>query len=322
MSSTYQQTTQAVSNTANSVSQSVNNTVNEMTKSFNDTVNSIDIIPSSNSTQEFFESNSIIARFSFLIMAIFVFVILLKIFIRIIAYFLLNKSGTVYLVDGMIDGNEPYIFPQDPNSNSNAKTITKSNNATSGVEFTWSCWLYVNSITSNPGKHTTYKHVFSKGNNNWNTSSSNPPGVAYPNNAPGVYLSPNTNDLYVFMNTYDIVSEEIVVNAIPLNKWFNLTICCVNKSLDVYINGIVVNSHQLISVPKQNYGDVYVCNNGGFIGNLSNLIYYNKAISLKTIQQIVASGPNFKAMSGSKTNQKDYNYLSIDWYFNNPIYGL
>ena len=92
MNSAYQQTTQGVSDMANSVSQSVNDTVNEMQKSFSDTVKSIDIIPSSNSTREFFESNSVIARFSFLIMAIFIFVVLLKIFIRIIAYFLLNKD--------------------------------------------------------------------------------------------------------------------------------------------------------------------------------------------------------------------------------------
>lgn len=321
MSTTYQQTTKAASDVTNSVSQTVNDTVNGIQKSFNDTVKSIDIIPSANSTNEFLESNSVIAKFAFLIMAIFVFVILLKLSIRILAYFALNKSGTVYLIDGMIDGNEAYTFPQDPNANSNAKTLSKSYNANSGVEFSWSCWLYVNSITTNPSEHTVYKHVFSKGNNNWNSSSSNPPGVAYPNNAPGVYLSPTTNDLYVFMNTYDVVSEEIVVNAIPLNKWFNLTICCVNKSLDVYVNGIIVNSHQLISVPKQNYGDVFVCNNGGFSGNLSNLIYYNKAISLKTIQQNVASGPNFKTMNGAK-KQKYYDYLSIDWYFNNPIYGI
>ena len=321
MSTTYQQTTQAASDMSNSVSQSVNNTVNDMQKSMNDAMKSVDIIPSANSTKEFLESNSVIAKFAFLILAIFVFVILLKLGIRLIVYLMLNKSGTVYLIDGMIDGNEPYTFPQDPTANSNVKTLSKSNNANSGVEFSWSCWLYVNSITSNPSERTVYKHVFSKGNNNWNSSSSNPPGVAYPNNAPGVYLSPTTNDLYVFMNTYDVVSEEIVINAIPLNKWFNLTICCVNKSLDVYVNGIIVNSHQLISVPKQNYGDVFVCNNGGFSGNLSNLIYYNRAISLKTIQQIVASGPNFKAMNGSKT-QKYFDYLSIDWYFNNPIYGI
>ena len=326
MNNTIQQSTRSMTNTMNDtgnyISQTANNTYNTVSQSINNSVRSIDVIPSANSTREFLESNSLLAKFSFLIMAIFIFVILLKIFIRIIAFFLLNKSGTVKLIDGMIDGNEPYVFPQDPTTNSNAKTLSKSNNQDGGVEFSWSCWLYVNSITTNPAEHSIYKHVFSKGNNNWNTSSSNPPGVSYPNNSPGVYLSPTTNDLYVFMNTYDVVSEEIVVNAIPLNKWFNLTICCVNKSLDVYINGIVVNSHQLISVPKQNYGDVFVCNNGGFSGNLSNLIYYNKAISLKTIQQIVSSGPNFNLMSGSKTNQKEYNYLSMDWYFNNPIYGI
>jgi hypothetical protein len=240
--------------------------------------------------------------------------------IYIVSYFILNKSGTVYLVNGMIEGNEPLIFPQDPNRNSNAKSISKSTNAASGVEFSWSCWLYVNGITPNPSDQITYKHVFSKGNNNWNSSASNPKGVAYPNNAPGVYLSPNTNDIHIFMNTYDVVNEEIIVNSIPLNKWFNLTICCVNKSLDVYINGIVVNSHQMQSVPKQNYGDVYVCNNGGFNGNLSNLIYYNKALSLPKLQEIMSSGPNFRAVYNSKTNQLDYNYLSLDWYFNNPTY--
>jgi hypothetical protein len=275
-----------ISNSAYSVAGNISNStskaVDNIQQSFDNTMKKIDIIPSVNSTSEFLQSNSVIAKFAFLIMAIFIFIIALKLIIRIISYFILTKSGTIKLVDGLIDGNEPYTFPQDPNSNSNAKTIPKSNNATTGVEFTWSVWLYVNSITSSPND-TTYKHVFSKGNNNWNTSSSNPDGVAYPNNAPGVYLSPTTNDLYIFMNTYDIINEQVAVNGIPLNKWFNLTICCVNKSLDIYINGIIVNSHQMVSVPKQNYGDVFVCNNGGFSGNLSQLVYYNKAISIKVI---------------------------------------
>jgi len=300
---------------------SLQSSTNSMTDSLNTTMKSLDMTPTVNSTKEFLESNSAIARFSFLIMAIFIFIIVLKLCIRLISYFILNKSGKVVIVDGMIDGNEPYTFPQDPNSNSNVKTISKSNNAENGVEFTWSVWLYVDSITSS-STNTVYKHVFSKGNNNWNSSSSNPPGVAYPNNAPGVYLSPTTNDLYVFMNTYDIINEEIVINSIPLNKWFNLIICGVNKSIDVYINGIVVNSHQLVSVPKQNYGDVYVCNNGGFSGNLSELVYYNKAVSLKTIQQIVSAGPVLKYVSSSKSKSPSYNYLSMDWYYQNPLFGV
>jgi hypothetical protein len=314
-----------ISNGAYSVAGNISNTtskaVDNIQQSFDNTMKKIDIIPSVNSTSEFLQSNSIIAKFAFLIMAIFIFIVALKLIIRIISYFILTKSGTIKLVDGLIDGNEAYTFPQDPNSNSNAKTIPKSNNATTGVEFTWSVWLYVNSITSGPND-TTYKHVFSKGNNNWNTSSSNPSGVAYPNNAPGVYLSPTTNDLYIFMNTYDIINEQVVVNGIPLNKWFNLTICCVNKSLDIYINGIIVNSHQLVSVPKQNYGDVFVCNNGGFSGNLSELVYYNKAISIKTIQQNVASGPNLNYISKNRTAKNGSDYLSMEWYFQNPLFGL
>ena len=332
MNDIYQETKQKVSNVGEMVTQTTNNATNYIQQSANGLVNNVsnlsnvsnvkdvDVIPSVNSTREFFESNSIIARFSFLIMAILIFVILLKLLIRFISYFILNKSGTVYFINGLINGEDPLTFPQDPNSISNAKTITKSNNAVSGVEFSWSCWLYVNNVTSNALQQSIYKHIFSKGNNNWNSSSSNPIGVAYPNNAPGVYLSPNTNDLHIFMNTYDVISEEIIVNSIPMNKWFNITICCVNKSLDVYINGIVVNSHQLASVPKQNYGDVFVCNNGGFNGNLSNLVYYNKALSILELQNIMSSGPNFRAAKTSKTNQKDYNYLSIDWYFNNPYY--
>lgn len=295
-------------------------TVSSIENNINSSLKSLDMTPTVNSTKEFLQSNSIIARFSFLLLAIFIFVIVLKLCIRIMAYVVLNKSSHVSLISGMIDGNEPYTFPQDPNSNSNAKTLSKSNNAENGVEFTWSVWLYVDSITAS-STNTVYKHVFSKGNNNWNSSSSNPPGVAYPNNAPGVYLSPTTNDLYVFMNTYDVINEEIVVNSVPLNKWFNLIICCVNKSIDVYINGIVVNSHQLVSVPKQNYGDVYVCNNGGFSGNLSNLDYYNKAVSLKTIQQIVSAGPSLKYVSASKQKAPS-NYLSMDWYYQNPLYGV
>jgi hypothetical protein len=320
--SVYEQTKQGLSNVGDTVVDTTNNaveyvqqTANNVAKNVNSNVNS-----TVNSTRDFFESNSIIARVTFLIMAIFVFVILLKISLFLMSYFMSMRSGTVRLINGMINGNEPYIFPQDPNRNSNARTLLKSNNAETGVEFTWTCWLYVNGITSTSLENTVYKHVFSKGNRNWNSASSNPKGVAYPNNAPGVYLSPTTNELSIFMNTYNTVNEEIIVNAIPLNKWFNLTICCVNKSIDVYINGIIVNSHKLISVPKQNYGDVYVCNNGGFIGNLSNLVYYNKAISLQTLHSIVSEGPNFKPVRGSKTTQRDYNYLSIDWYFNNPSY--
>ena len=52
------------------------------------------------------------------------------------------------------------------------------------------------------------------------------------------------------------------------------------NTLDVYINGSIIKSHHLHGVPKQNYGDVYIAPNGGFAGYISNLWYYNYALSI------------------------------------------
>jgi hypothetical protein len=95
----------------------------------------------------------------------------------------------------------------------------------------------------------------------------------------------------------------------------NVIIRCQNKTLDVYINGTVARSLQLTSVPKQNYGDVYVGMNGGFDGYISNLWYYNYALGTAAIQQIVARGPNTKMIGSSGLNDKSRDYLSLRWFF-------
>jgi Na+/proline symporter len=95
--------------------------------------------------------------------------------------------------------------------------------------------------------------------------------------------------------------------------------------LDVYINGVITKSTELIGVPKQNYGDVYVAMNGGFSGYISNLWYYNYALGTTAIQNIVQRGPNTKMADASATAlaKKDTNYLSLRWYFygNNDQYN-
>ena len=42
----------------------------------------------------------------------------------------------------MINGNENITISQDPQK-SNSVTILRSNNEDSGMEFTWSVWLYI-----------------------------------------------------------------------------------------------------------------------------------------------------------------------------------
>jgi hypothetical protein len=270
-----------------------------------DTFNTFSTNTETNSS--FSESNSLVAKFSFLLLVIFMFILLLNVGISLIAW-LTKPSPSPKLINGMIDATQMITFPQDPSSNG-AATIYRSNNATDGIEFTWSVWIFINNLQYLEGQ---YKHVFYKGNNNLESN-----GLNFPNNAPGLYIAPNTNALVVMMNTFNDINEETVIPDIPLNKWVNVIIRCQNNKLDIYINGTITRSIQLLGVPKQNYGDVFVAANGGFNGYISNLWYYNYALGTSDISNIATNGPNTTLISTSSINTdlKDPNYLSLRWYF-------
>lgn len=255
--------------------------------------------------KDFLDSNSLIARFAFLLVVIIGFVLLLRISISILAYFFKPKESP-HLIDGMVDAKQMLIFQQDP-SNNGAVTIYRSVNANDGIEFTWSVWVFINNLQTNAD---IYKHVFSKGNSKLEQN-----GLIEPNNAPGLYIAPNTNTLVVKMNTFEVINEEILIPDIPLNKWVNVIIRCQNTTLDVYVNGTIARSVQLMGVPKQNYGDVYVAMNGGFDGYISNLWYYNYSLGTAAIQNIVSRGPNKKMIGSNGMGDKLTNYLSLRWFF-------
>jgi hypothetical protein len=121
------------------------------------------------------------------------------------------------------------------------------------------------------------------------------------------------------LNTNDVINEEIRIPDIPLNKWVNVIVRCVNTTLDVYINGVITKSTNLSGVPKQNYGNVYVAMNGGFNGYISNLWYFSKALNSADIQRIAFRGPTTKTNTSNTSSsglQLRYpNYLSLRWYF-------
>ena len=271
----------------------------------NDTFKSFSTSNGNYGSPSFLESNSLVAKFAFLLLIIFAFVILLRVGISTISYFL-TPSGSPHLIDGMVDGKQLIVFPQDPSSNG-AVTIYRSVNASDGIEFSWSVWIFINSLQYLEGQ---YKHIFYKGNSNLEQN-----GLNFPNNAPGLYLAPNTNALVVMMNTYNVINEEVIIPDIPINKWFNVIIRCKNTTLDVYANGTIIRSVNLIGVPKQNYGDVYVGMNGGFDGNISNLWYYDYALGTSEIQKIINGGPNTTMIGTSGMSDKLANYLSLRWYF-------
>jgi hypothetical protein len=271
--------------------------------------------------KEFLQSNSIVAKFAFLILVLLVFMMLLSLGSAILAR-VFAQSHNPILIDGMINSNQLMIIPQDP-SKPGAKPILRSNNAREGLEFTWSVWININDYGY---KQNEYKHVFHKGNNNISRggTSAGVSGINYPNNSPGLYITPmipdasngNTAGLLVKMNSFNEIDEDITITNIPLNKWVNIIIRVTKQNqLDVYISGTLVKRHLLAGVPKQNYGDVYASLNGGFSGNTADLRYFETALSTSKIQAIVNKGPNTKLVTGKSVSKSDTNkYISTRWY--------
>ena len=264
-----------------------------------------------NGSSDFLNSNSIVAKFSFVILALLLFFFLLYLGISLIGYFL-QPPLNPYIIRGSIDGNNAQTIQQDPKQQTSA-VVLRSNNRSTGIEFSWSCWLFIHS-NNETGK---YQHIFNKGNVNYGEND----GIATVNNAPGLYIKPSTNSectLYVTMDTLDTSSKmpSIDITGIPMKKWFNIIIRLKNTALDVYVNGTVAARLLLPSVPKQNYNDVNVAQNNGFQGKLSNLRYYSYALSVFEINQIVAYGPNTSpsAIASVVTNTDPY-YLSSSWFY-------
>ena len=266
--------------------------------------------PYTNATQDFFNSNSIVAQIAFLLLVLFVFMILLRLGISLIGYFM-GANSSPKLIDGMVDAKQLIVITQDPDINGSV-TISRSVNATEGIEFTWSVWLYIDDLTYNSGK---YRCVFYKGNDYTKNPDAEVQGMNFPNNAPGLYIAPNTNSLIVLMNTFNVINEEIHIDNIPINNWVNVIIRCQNDTLDVYINGTIIKSHQLHGVPRQNYGDVYVSPNGGFSGYVSNLWYYNYALGTTEIAKLSSKGPNTTMKASGNINLNKTDYLSLRWFF-------
>ena len=268
-------------------------------------------------TREFLESNSIVAKFAFLLLVLLAFVVLLRLGASLLTW-IFSTSTNPILIDGMIDAKQMMRIPQDPSVNGSIP-ILRSTDQTDGLTFTWSVWLYIDDLQY---RDNEYKHVFHKGNDDINVTKA-PIGMNQPNNAPGLYIAPKTNDLIVVMNTFDSINQEVVIPDIPLNKWVNVIIRIDEQhQLDVYINGRLARRHILNGVPKQNYGDVFVSMNGGFSGYTSSLRYFAEAIGTSQIQSIVDAGPNMTMSSNSMKNSLP-NYLSLRWFFSdaNDMYN-
>ena len=79
-----------------------------------------------------------------------------------------------------------------------------------------------------------------------------------------------TNSLVAVTNTFrgntasvaegglDGLEKTTIIKHIPIRKWIHVAIRVENKNFDVYVNGVLSNRRVLDSLPRQNYGNIYL----------------------------------------------------------------
>jgi hypothetical protein len=213
-----------------------------------------------------------------------------------------------------------------PQTNDSDAIIYNSENEVNGMEFTYSMYLFISPETFEEtvsagqcnGKRkqqTTFlKHIFHKGSKD-----------GFPLLAPGLFVEGNKNTLRLYMNSTTKWDNYVEIPNIPIGKWFHLVISMKGKYLDVYVNGNVTVRHEFDTVPKLNYGHVYVMypvkfpKNTGDMGiktdfrvdnaakgMVSRLKYYSYALNYSQIDSLYREGPSKKIVSTSYAEKPPY----------------
>jgi hypothetical protein len=309
VTNTINNATEGLSNISNSVVENVSN-ASDYVKGSLSSFGDASVVDASS---DFLNSNTMIAKFAFLLLVLIGFLFMVHLGVRLIGYFTKPK-GTPLLVSGTMNAANEVTIYQDPKM-SQAMPILRSNNQSDGIEFTWCLWIYINDINTT-GNGPQYSNIFNKGN-----AAYGPDGLATVNNGPGLYLDNKGHQLVLVMNTVDPNNFQnmLYIKDMPLRKWFHCSVRLENTAMDIYINGVIAGRMIMQDVPKQNYENVNICKNGGFNGNIADLQYYNTALSVFQINNIVVWGRNTSASDSAGTADATgfpY-YLSNLWYSSN-----
>ena len=254
---------------------------------------------------------------------VYVFLVYLGlIFVEIIYKYIdrLAINRTVLMPYTYITDDKSIVISQNPNV-AGSKTVHLSDNERSGVEFSYSFYLYVHPSAFR--QELGLLHIFHKGYSS-----------QFPLLAPGVYMRSDTNTLRIYMNTFKTWNNFIEVDNFPIQKWVHVAIVCKNNALEIFINGNLSRKMSFDGyAPYQNYQDIVCFSNrilklnqtqipsadstghnvfGVMKGMLSRLNYFNYALCYAEIQTLMNEGPSSKMDSGVMNNIPPY--LDDTWW--------
>jgi hypothetical protein len=228
--------------------------------------------------------------------------------------------------DTYVSGAKMFTAVQNPN-NPKSKLASLSDNQRSGVEFSYSMFINLDSATFSSGDAKLH-HIMHKGYSQF-----------YPLMGPGVFCWGNKNSLRIYMNSYKTWNEYTEIDNIPVDNWFHLTISCKGTTIYIYINGNLKQKMKMSdgTPPYQNYGDVYLFSgrkktitkssvlsllnedsltfDGAAKGMASRVFYFSYALTYSEIQALMNMGPSSKVNGANASVMTPY--LSDTWWTTN-----
>ena len=289
--------------------------------------------PSSSRILQFLLGEGVFPQILFaLLFGILLFLILFSVESLIDIYNHYFYAKTALIPHTITDGRS-IVFRQDP-TDPKASMILPSDNERTGVEFTYSFFLFVEPGTFDAPSDTVVKlkQVFYKGYTR-----------PFPLLGPGVFIRSDENTMRIFMNSYKNWYSYVDVKNIPLQKWFHCAIVYRANNLEVFINGNMTgrismedtypyqNYQNLVVFGKANYnsgdkkytpagaiGDVqekYLVS-GSMSGQISRLTYSRYAMTFSEIQADVNAGPSSTVDMPGNQAASSYiqNILTDTWY--------
>lgn len=152
-------------------------------------------------------------------------------------------------------------------------------------QFTYSAWFYFKPSNFMPSEKKDWRSVLIKGDP---VSS----GDQFRKMTPGIYLTPYKNNMICSINTSKgvnngpVLGESLILENIPVNKWFQLVLVMQTRSLDAYVNGLLEKSITLTGSPVTNDDPLIKGYDGGFDGNIAYLYYVNTPLNPDNIYEI------------------------------------
>jgi hypothetical protein len=225
--------------------------------------------PINTSSGSFIFGNGLIPQILLaLIAGIVVFLIFFSIEALVKTYYKYSMSKTV-IVANTIMSSQSIVVRQDP-SDPNAKMLLHSDNEFSGVEFTYSFFLFVDPATFDTSNGL--KHVFYKGYS-----------TPFPLLGPAVFVRSDENTLRIFMNSYKSWYSYVDIQNVPVQKWFYVAIVFRANTLEVYINGNLKGRIPMEKTyPYQNYQNLIIFGKSTFN---SNTTLGNKLVNLQGVEE-------------------------------------